>query len=74
MILSDVLKFVEKQGAKFVDLKFIDLPGIWQYTTVTIPQLKEDSFEDGFGLAEYIGIRTQAERLRCESTRLIGAS
>jgi len=47
---SDVLKFAEKHGAKFVDLKFIDLPGIWQHTTVTIQQLKEDSFEDGFGL------------------------
>ena len=47
---SDVLKFAEKQGAKLVDLKFIDLPGIWQHTTVTIAQLKEDSFEDGFGL------------------------
>ena len=50
MTPSDVLKFAEKHGAKFVDLKFIDLPGIWQHTTVTIPQLKEDSFEDGFGL------------------------
>src|SRR6476646_9887431 len=47
---SDVLKFAEKNGAKFVDLKFIDLPGIWQHTTVSIQQLKEDSFEDGFGL------------------------
>ena len=50
MTASDVLKFAEKHGAKFVDLKFIDLPGIWQHTTVTIQQLKEDSFEDGFGL------------------------
>ena len=37
MTPSDVLKFAEKHGAKFVDLKFIDLPGIWQHTTVTIP-------------------------------------
>ena len=50
MTPSEVLKFAEKHGAKFVDLKFIDLPGIWQHTTVTIQQLKEDSFEDGFGL------------------------
>jgi glutamine synthetase len=47
---SDVLKYAEKHGTKMVDLKFIDLPGIWQHTTVTIQQLKEDSFEDGFGL------------------------
>src|SRR5215468_9176248 len=50
MTPSEVLKFAEKNGAKFVDLKFIDLPGIWQHTTVTANQLKEDSFEDGFGL------------------------
>jgi glutamine synthetase len=47
---SDVIKFAEKNGAKLVDLKFIDLPGIWQHTTVSIAQLKEDSFEEGFGL------------------------
>ena len=50
MTPSEVLKYAEKHGAKFVDLKFIDLPGIWQHTTVSIAQLKEDSFEDGFGL------------------------
>jgi glutamine synthetase len=50
MTPSDVIKFAEKHGAKMVDLKFIDLPGIWQHTTVPIQQLKEDSFEDGFGL------------------------
>jgi glutamine synthetase len=50
MTPSEVLKYAEKHGAKLVDLKFIDLPGIWQHTTVTIQQLKEESFEDGFGL------------------------
>ncbi len=50
MTPSEVLKYAEKHGAKMVDLKFIDLPGIWQHTTVTIQQLtEEDSFEDGFG-------------------------
>src|SRR5437870_3988041 len=32
-----------------VDLKFIDLPGIWQHTTVPAHRLKEESFDDGFG-------------------------
>src|SRR5260370_11984715 len=50
MTPSEVLKLAEKQGVKLVDLKFIDLPGIWQHTSVPIQQLKEDSFEDGFGL------------------------
>src|SRR5215510_3643062 len=50
MTPSEVLKFAEKNGAKFVDLKFIDLPGIWQHTTVSIQQLTADSFTDGFGM------------------------
>ena len=32
----EVLELAKKHGAKLVDLKFIDLPGIWQHTTVTI--------------------------------------
>ena len=50
MTAADVVKYAEKQGAKMVDLKFIDVPGIWQHTTVPAPRLKEDSFEEGFGL------------------------
>ena len=46
---SDVVKFAEKNGVKMVDLKFIDLPGVWQHTTVPAHRLKEDSFHDGFG-------------------------
>ena len=49
MTPSDVIKFAEKHGAKMVDLKFIDLPGIWQHTTVPVHRLTESSFEDGFG-------------------------
>jgi glutamine synthetase len=49
MTPSEVVKFAEKHGAKMVDLKFIDLPGIWQHTTVPSHRLKEESFEDGFG-------------------------
>src|SRR5260370_34591315 len=50
MTQSEVLKLAEKQGVKLVDLKFIDLPGIWQHTTVPIKQLQDDSFEAGAAL------------------------
>ncbi len=46
---KDVLEFAKAQGAKMVDLRFIDLPGVWQHTTVPIQRLEESSFEDGFG-------------------------
>jgi glutamine synthetase len=46
---KDVLQLAKDHGAKFVDLKFIDLPGIWQHTTVPAHRLEAGIFEDGFG-------------------------
>ncbi len=46
---KDVIEFAKKNGAKFIDLKFIDLPGIWQHTTVPAHRIEEGIFEDGFG-------------------------
>jgi glutamine synthetase len=49
MTPAEVLKFTAKNGAKFVDFKFVDLLGIWQHTTMPIAKLQEDSFAEGFG-------------------------
>lgn len=49
MTSKDVLKFAEEQNVVCVDLKFIDLPGVWQHFVVPIEELKEESFEEGFG-------------------------
>jgi glutamine synthetase len=49
MTPKDVLKFAKEQGAKFVDLKFMDYPGMWQHFTLPIINLEESSFEEGFG-------------------------
>ncbi|MEO6393880.1 MAG: type I glutamate--ammonia ligase [Pyrinomonadaceae bacterium] len=38
-----------KSEAKFLSLRFTDLPGAWHHLTFPIGQLTEDSFEDGFG-------------------------
>ena len=46
---KDVLEFAKANGAKMVDLRFIDLPGVWQHTSVPIHRLEESSFEDGYG-------------------------
>jgi len=45
----ECIDFALEHGAEMVDLRFIDLPGIWQHTTVPIHRLEESSFEDGFG-------------------------
>jgi glutamine synthetase len=49
MNAKTVLKYASEKGAKFVSARFTDLPGSWQHLTFPIGELKEDSFEDGFG-------------------------
>ena len=45
-----VLEFAKKNGAKLLDLRFTDLPGLWQHVSYPINQLSADSFEEGFGM------------------------
>ena len=45
-----VLEFAKTSGAKILDLRFTDLPGLWQHVSYPINQLTEDSFEEGFGM------------------------
>ena len=49
MNAKNVLNYAADQGAKFVSVRFTDLPGAWHHLTYPIEQLNEDSFEDGFG-------------------------
>jgi glutamine synthetase len=49
MNAKTVLKYASDQGAKFVSVRFTDLPGSWQHLTFPITELAEESFEDGFG-------------------------
>ena len=46
---KDVIAFAREQGCKYVDLKFIDLPGTWQHTTIPIGRFSEELFEEGLG-------------------------
>ena len=46
---KEVLELAKHNEAVMVDLRFIDLPGVWQHTSVPIGRLKESSFEEGFG-------------------------
>ena len=49
MNAKSVLTFASDNGAKFVSVRFTDLPGSWHHLTYPIAQLTEDSFEEGFG-------------------------
>ena len=46
---KDALALAKDAGAEIVDLRFCDLPGLWQHFSVPISQLDESSFQDGFG-------------------------
>ena len=49
MTPAEVLNMAKENGAKVVDLRFMDYPGLWQHLTIPMGELDESSFEDGFG-------------------------
>src|SRR3954453_18065222 len=49
MTPQQVLKLCKDKNVEFVDLRFMDFPGLWQHTTCPISELHLDSFENGFG-------------------------
>jgi glutamine synthetase len=49
MTPTEALRFARENGAKMVDLKFVDLPGTWQHFSIPIGALDEDAFEEGLG-------------------------
>ncbi len=46
---KDVLEFAKENGAKMLDIRFMDFPGTWQHCSFPIAELTESVFEDGFG-------------------------
>lgn len=46
---KSVIELGKKQGAKMVDVKFVDTFGIWQHFSCPIGELTEEVFEEGFG-------------------------
>jgi glutamine synthetase len=49
MTPKDILKLCQENHVRFVDLRFMDFPGLWQHTTVPVNELTLDSFSTGFG-------------------------
>jgi glutamine synthetase len=44
---QEVLQMIQEQDIKIIDLKFIDMPGIWQHCSFYYNQIDESSFTDG---------------------------
>src|SRR3989338_2613107 len=49
MTPKEVLAFAKENKARTLDLKFIDLPGVWQHFSVPISEFSESNFEEGYG-------------------------
>ena len=49
MTPKDVLKMAKEKGVKIIDLRFIDLPGLWQHFSIPMSELNEGIFQDGLG-------------------------
>ena len=49
MTPSEVVALAKEKNIKIVDLKFMDLPGMWQHFSIMVDELNEDLFTDGIG-------------------------
>jgi glutamine synthetase len=43
------MKLAREQNAKFVDLRFTDVPGLWQHFSIPVVELTDGLFEEGIG-------------------------
>jgi len=50
MSAKDALEMAKKNKAEIVDLKFIDVPGLWQHFSIPASELSAEIFEEGLGL------------------------
>ena len=46
---KDVVDLIKKESVKFVDMRFMDFPGLMQHFTIPAHELSVESFEDGLG-------------------------
>ncbi|MEQ8757006.1 MAG: type I glutamate--ammonia ligase [Coleofasciculus sp. G1-WW12-02] len=44
---QEVLKMIQDENIQIIDLKFIDMPGVWQHCSFYYDQIDESAFEDG---------------------------
>ncbi len=49
MTPSEVVALAKEKNIKIVDLKFMDLPGMWQHFSLMVDELSEDLFTEGIG-------------------------
>jgi len=46
---SEVIKLIKDDEIQVIDLKFVDLPGLWQHFSVSAHEFADDAFTEGVG-------------------------
>ena len=46
---AEVMSFIKENRVQAVDMRFVDLPGLWQHFTVSAREFEVDAFEEGLG-------------------------
>ena len=49
MTPQEVMARIKNKDIQAVDLRFVDLPGLWQHFTMSTKEFSEDAFEEGVG-------------------------
>ncbi|MEE2637844.1 MAG: type I glutamate--ammonia ligase [Acidobacteriota bacterium] len=49
MTANDVMTIIKNKEICAVDLRFIDLPGLWQHFSISAKEFSADAFDDGVG-------------------------
>ncbi len=49
MTSKEVMQFIKEEGIQVIDLKFVDLPGLWQHFSVSAREFDEGAFSEGVG-------------------------
>ena len=49
MSVNDVIKLAKEREAKIVDLRFIDMPGLWQHFSIPVADMNDELFKEGIG-------------------------
>ena len=44
---EEAIAFTRNEGVEFIDVRFVDLPGVWQHFNIPVSQFGEDSFTEG---------------------------
>src|SRR3954465_10839291 len=46
---ADVMSLIKEQHVAAIDIRFVDLPGLWQHFTISAREFSVDAFDEGLG-------------------------